>query len=100
MNDREFYRTAPRPKGARSGGVDSRPGEDPDRGGQKSFTRDPDGMKETEPKVSSNEIDPKKRKQEGADSRQPVRGNEPGKGKTAGDAAARGEKRTTEKTRF
>ncbi len=99
MNDREFYRTPPRSRGARSGGVDPRPGEDPDRGGQKSFTTDPDGMKETEPKGEANEIDPKKRHQEGADSRQPVRGNEPGKGKTAGDSKARGDNRSAEKTR-
>lgn len=99
MNDREFYKTAQRPRGVRSGGVDPRPGEDPDRGGQKSFTRDPDGMKQTEPMVEANKIDPRKRKQEGADTRQPVRGDEPGKGKTAGDPKARGEDRTAEKTR-
>lgn len=44
-----FYRTAPRPYGARSGDTDPRPGEDPDRGGQKEFVADPDGMKPTEP---------------------------------------------------
>ena len=95
---KEYYRTAQRSRGARSGGVDPRPGEDPDRGGQKSFTSDPDGMKVTEPKA--NEIDPKDRRQEGADARQPIRGNEPSKGKTAGDPKGRGEKRTAEKTRF
>ncbi len=95
---KEVYRTAQRNRGPRSAGVDPRPGEDPDRGGQKSFTTDPDGMKMTEPKAG-NEIDPKDRRQDGADSRQPIRGNEPSKGKTAGDAKARGEDRAAEKTR-
>ena len=99
MKNREFYRTASRPHGARSGGVDPRPGEDPDRGGQKSFTTDPDGMKATDPKTETNRIDPEKRRQEGADSRQPVRGNEPSKGKTAGDPKGRGDDRSAEKTR-
>lgn len=73
----EVYRTAPRPRGARSGDTDPRPGEDPARGGQKTHVPDPGGMKATEPKVESNRIDPKKRRQEGADFHQPIRGNEP-----------------------
>ena len=52
-----FYRTAQRPRGARSGDTDPRPGEDPDRGGQKEFVADPDGMKPTEP-VRSRDGDP------------------------------------------
>ncbi len=47
----EVYRTAPRPKAARSGAVDPRPGEDDDRGGQKTHVSDPDGMKATDPRA-------------------------------------------------
>lgn len=47
----EFYRTAPRPKAARSGAVDPRPGEDEDRGGQKTHVSDPDGMEATDPRA-------------------------------------------------
>jgi hypothetical protein len=44
----ESYRTAPRPKGATSGGVNPRPGEDPTRGGQKTYDDDPGGVEATD----------------------------------------------------
>lgn len=99
MNEREFYRTPDRRHGARAAGVDPRPGEDIDRGGQKTSTADPGGMKSTEPtpKIESNSIDPAKRRQEGADEHQPVRGNEPADGEGAGDPVARGERRPAKK---
>lgn len=52
----EFYRTPTRPRGPRSGGIDPRPGEDPDRGGQKTYVPDPGGMTPTD----SGGIDPAK----------------------------------------
>jgi hypothetical protein len=51
--DKEFYRTPPRPRGARTADTDPRPGEDPARGGQKVYVPDPDGMKTTEPNIKS-----------------------------------------------
>lgn len=99
MNNREFYRTPGRRHSARAAGVDPRPGEDPARGGQKSSTADPGGMKSTEPtaKVELNKIDPKKRRQEGADEHQPVRGNQPADGEGPGDSVARGERHPAKK---
>jgi len=60
----EYYRTPQRKRGARSVGVEPRPGEDPDRGGQKSYTDDPDGMKRNAKpakRVAVNRETPKKR---------------------------------------
>lgn len=42
------YHTAPRPRGATSGAVNPRPGEDPTRGGQKTYDDDPGGVKATD----------------------------------------------------
>jgi hypothetical protein len=39
------FHTPQRKRGARSGATDPRPGEDPDRGGQKTYLGDPGGMK-------------------------------------------------------
>jgi hypothetical protein len=44
---RAIYRTPQRARGARSAGTDPRPGELPDRGGQKNYVGDPGEMKPT-----------------------------------------------------
>lgn len=45
-------KTPPRKAGPRAAGIDPRKGEDVNRGGQKSYQGDPDGMKPTQTKKS------------------------------------------------
>ena len=72
-NDTPAFRTPDRRHGARSGGTDPRPGEDVTRGGQSSYVGDPGGMQPTEPLREPH----KRRRQPGAPTHSPIKGNEP-----------------------